>query len=115
MTASQLKGVLPPLSAFTDAQVDAKIVLADPYFDVARWGDLYIEGLANWCCHWLLLDGLAVSLDDGAEVSESVGDTSFSLHPDLVFAQAHDSMMRTRYGQRYRQLADQVGMGGVVA
>lgn len=115
MTASQLKAILPPLSAFSDAQVDAKVVLSDPHFDVPRWGDLYAEGLANWCCHWLLLDSLPASLDDGAEVSESVGDTAFSLHPELVAAQAHDSMMRTRYGQRYRQLADLVGMGGAVA
>jgi hypothetical protein len=95
--------------------VDAKILLADPFFDVARWDTLYAEGLANWCCHWLFLDGLPGSLDDGAEVSENVGDTSFSLHSQIVLEQAHDQMMRTRYGQRYRQLADQVGIGGVVA
>jgi hypothetical protein len=115
VTASQLKSILPPLCAFADADVAAKVFLADPHFDVARWGDLYAEGLANWCCHWLLLDGLPASMDDGAEVSEDVGDTSFSLHSQLVLEQAHDQMMRTRYGQRYRQLADQVGMGGAVA
>lgn len=114
MTATQLKSILPPLSAFTNAQVDAKIVLADPYFDVDRWGDFYGEGLANWVCHWLVLDGVPLSADDGAEMSESVGDTSFSLHPQLVLAQAHEQEMRTRFGQRYLQLAGQAGIGGVI-
>jgi hypothetical protein len=30
-----------------------------------------------------------------------------------VLRQAEDRSMRSRYGQRYRQLADMVGMGGV--
>lgn len=113
MTAAQLKAVLRPLQAVSDADIEAKIALADPWFDVGRWGAFYAEGLANWVANELVLDGLPLNANDGAEVSKSVGDTSFSLHSELVLMQAKDRAMQTRYGQRYRQLADMIGMGGV--
>lgn len=115
MTATQLKSLFPPLTSFSDADVTAKIALAAPHFNVSRWGDFYAEGLANWVCHWLVVDDLPLAADDGAEISEGVGDTSFSLNAQVVFEQAHDAMLRTRYGQRYRELADMVGMGGATA
>lgn len=89
-------------------------MLADEHFDVDRWAGHYLEGLANWVANELVLNGVALlSADDGIEVSKSVGDTSFSLHSGLVERQANDRFMRTRFGQRYRQLADLIGMGGV--
>jgi hypothetical protein len=112
VTATQLKAVLPALRAVSDADVSAQVALADEHFDVARWGGLYAEGLANWVADRLVVNGMPLSADDGAEVSKSVGDTSFSLSGELVMAQARDTHMRTRWGQRYRQLADMVGMGG---
>lgn len=116
MTATQLKAILPALRGTDDADVEAQIALADPWFDVDRWGAFYAEGLANWVANELVLNGSeTLSEDDGLEVSKSVGDTSFSLHSRLVERQAGDRALRTRYGQRYRQLADLVGIGGVVA
>ena len=114
MTATQLKAVLPPLRSVSDGDVDAQIALADEHFDVERWAGHYLEGLANWVANELVLNGLPLSANDGAETSKSVGDTSYALHADLVLAQAKDKAMQTRYGQRYRQLADLVGIGGVV-
>jgi hypothetical protein len=113
VTPAQLKAVLPALRSVSNDDIQAKITLADPHFDVECWGDFYLEGLANWVANELCLDEVGLSPDDGLEVSKSVGDTSFSLHSELVLAQAKDRAMRTRYGQRYRQLADLVGMGGV--
>lgn len=113
MTAAQLKAVLPALRSVSDDAIEAKIVLADPWFDVEVWGGFYPEGLANWVADELVTDEISLSGADGLETSHSVGDTSFSLHPELVLAQAKDKKMRSHYGQRYRQLADLVGMGGI--
>ena len=113
MTAAQLKAALPALRNVNDDVIEAKILLADPWFDVEVWGAFYPEGLANWVANELVLDGSTLSTDDGLVTSHSVGDTSFSLHPELVLVQAKDRAMQSRYGQRYRQLADLVGMGGV--
>lgn len=113
MTAAQLKSTLPALRAIPDADVLAQVALAEPWFDVDRWGAFYAEGLANWVANELVLNDIPLSADDGLEVSKSVGDTSYSLHSGLVERQAGDRAMRTRYGQRYRQLADLIGMGGV--
>jgi len=113
MTAAQLKQVLPPLSTVDNTVIESYITLADPWFDVDRWGAFYAEGLACWVANEIVLNGMPFSANDGVEVSKSVGDTSWSLHQELVMAQAKDRAMQTRYGQRYRQLADMVGMGGV--
>lgn len=115
MTAAQLIRALPPLSAVDPAVLEAYIGLADPWFDVDRWGAFYAEGLANWVANEIVLNGQPLSADDGLEVSRSVGDTSYSLHSGLVERQAADRALRTRYGQRYRQLAEMVGAGGAFA
>jgi hypothetical protein len=113
VTAAQLKAALPTLRSVTDAAIEEKILLADPWFDEAVWGSFLTEGMANWVANELVLDEVSLSGADGLEISHSVGDTSFSLHSELVLRQAEDRSMRSRYGQRYRQLADMVGMGGV--
>jgi len=114
-TATQLKTVLPVLRLVSDADVEAQLLLADEWFDVARWGGHYLEGVANWVAHSLVINSIPLSADDGLEVSKSVGDTSYSLHSGLVERQADAQELRTRYGQRYLQLAALVGIGGVVA
>lgn len=114
MTPAQLKLALPPLASVDNDLIQIYIGLADPWFDEARWGAFYAEGLANWVANELVLNSIPLNATDGIEVSKSVGDTSFSLHSELVLAQTKDRAQRTRYGQRYRQLADMVGAGGVI-
>lgn len=93
MTSAQLKALVPALSTVDDTIIDAQIALADPHFDVERWGDFYAEGLACWVAHNLTIG--------------SVGDaTKLKQIPSNPY-------MRTTFGQRYQYLVDQVGMGGV--
>lgn len=113
MTPAQLKQALPALASIDNDLIQAYITRADPWFDETRWGAFYPEGLANWVANELVLDNIPLNATDGIETSKSVGDTSFSLHPELVLLQTKDRAQRTRYGQRYRQLADMVGAGGV--
>lgn len=94
MTPTQLKALVPALNAVDDAVVAAWIAAADPSFDVARWDGYYAEGLACWVAHNLTVG--------------SVGDAT------ALKQQPTDPFMRTTYGQRYRYLANLVGMGGVV-
>lgn len=115
MTAAQLKAILPALRTISDDDINTYIGLADPYFDVERWGAWYAEGLANWVANEIILASQPLSMNDGAEVSKSVGDTSFSLSSELVSKQADDRAMLTRFGQRYRQLSLLIGGGGVFA
>lgn len=114
MTPAQLKRALPALRSIDDDVIQSYIELSDPWFDVVRWGAFYAEGLANWVANEIVLNSLPLSAADGIEVSKSVGDTSYSLHSELVMLQAKDRSMRTRFGQRYRELADMVGAGGVM-
>ena len=76
MTPAQLKATLPALRSVTDEVIAAKILLADLWFDEAAWGDFYAEGLANWVANELVLDGSALTTDDGIEVSHSAGGRS---------------------------------------
>lgn len=115
MTAAQLKAILPALRTISDDDINTFIGLSEPHFDVDRWGAFYVEGLANWVANEIILASQPLSMDDGAEVSKSVGDTSFSLSSELVMMQVKDRAMRTRFGQRYRELSQLIGGGGVFA
>lgn len=114
MTPDRFKQILPEFGLVDSAKIQASIDLADAFFDVARWDNMYELGLANWVADRLVRAPIAPTADDGAETSSSVGDTSWSLHPELVLAMARDPSMRTRYGQEYRYYAGLVGMGGVI-
>ena len=116
MTASQLKTIVPALASFSDAQVEALIVLADPYFDLDRWGDQYVEGIACWVAHWLVSNAEQTAEVDADDVDHmGIGPISMRRNSTLVEKQAADPYMRTMFGQRYRFLANQVGAGGTVA
>ena len=92
---------------------------AKPFLDVARWDDLYTQGLANYAAHTLTMTAVAaVAVGGVAGVSDTaitkkVGDVSVGRSEMLLQQQLKDPLMRTLYGQEYRRLARLVGMGAI--
>lgn len=123
MTPSEFRAWFPTPSAFasmTDEAIAPFIARTVPYFNVARWGDFYSEGVAYLTAHFIVMNngtaaaGITVpSANDF--VAKSVGGVSASRSAELVAEAAHDPFMRTSYGQEYCRLRDMVGLGGAVA
>ena len=113
----------PDFSAFSAEEPDtiAKwMVKAAPFFDVARWGAFYSEGLGNWVAHRIVLSNQRATMptnraDSGNMISKTVGPVSASYDSLLINAQAKDPYMRTSYGQEFCRLRRLVGMGGFAA
>jgi hypothetical protein len=123
MTPSEFRAWFPSPSAFasmTDEAITPFIARTVPYFNVARWGDFYSEGVANLTAHFIVMAnaqaaaGITVPVASDL-VSKSVGGVSGTRHAELVAEAAHDTFMRTSYGQEYCRLRDLVGLGGAVA
>ncbi len=123
MTPSEFKAWFPAPSAFasmTDGAISPFIARTVPYFNEARWGDFYSEGVANLTAHFIVMNTVTAAAgvtaaQAGDVVSKSVGAVSVSKSGELVAEAAHDTFMRTPYGQEYCRLRRIVGLGGAVA
>ena len=118
MTPSEFKDQFPDgeFNGLDGTYVQKFLDLAAPMFNVARWGELYSEGLANLVAHSIVMSkeraarGLQV---DGGDVTEQhVGPVGESFNGELQVLFAKDTYMRSVYGQRYCELRDMVGLGG---
>ena len=121
MTPSEFQAQFPDgeFAALEDAYVQKFLDLASPMFNVSRWGGHYSEGLANYIAHSIVMSkaraarGLQV---DGGNVTEKhVGPVGESFNGELQVLMAKDTYMRTDYGQRYCELRDLIGLGGMIA
>lgn len=95
-----------------DDTVNFWIGEADAMFDPCRWDDLLDRGSAYWVAHSITVakdDATKPFIDDAT--MKKVGDISKSRDPKLMLEQAKNPYMRTKYGQRYWQLAQMVGAG----
>jgi len=118
VTIAEFKAIIPALGGETPDTVNAAIALATPYFNVARWGGFYTEGLANWVAHTIVTGkpGFAATLaSDGAQTDKQVGSVRVGRSAALLERQADDPFLTTGYGRRYRYLAKLAGMGAVAA
>jgi hypothetical protein len=91
---------------------------AATHFNVARWGQKYSDGLANFVAHKIVMSqsraakGIVV---DGGNVSEKhVGPVGMSLDSAILGKQVEDPFLLTSYGREYAALRDRVGLGGAV-
>jgi hypothetical protein len=91
---------------------------AAPHLDLARWGELYDEGLAALVAHYLVSTN--VTTGGGAAVggalsglSKTVGDVTVSRSFAVSAKAGDDPLLETPYGKTYRALARMVGMGAV--
>lgn len=114
MTAAEFSAAFPAFKNEDEALVTAQINASAPYFDATRWGAFLAEGQGCWVAHMIVIgksDGVAVEANDlTSRVTEHY---NFTRSTDMVNKQGADPFLRTVYGQRYRYLARQVGMGPV--
>ena len=93
------------------------LTMAVPMFNVSRWGSFYSEGLANYVAHSIVMSKQratrAMQPDSGNVSEQHVGPVGESFDNELLMRQAEDTYMRSDYGQRYCELRDLVGLGGV--
>lgn len=104
-------------ATLTDAYIQKFLDAAAPMFNAPRWDTLYSEGLSRFVAHSIVMSraraarGLQV---DGGNVTEKhVGPVGVSYNGELQVLMAKDTYMRTDYGQRYCELRDMVGLGGM--
>jgi Protein of unknown function (DUF4054) len=118
-TPADIKAFFPQFFGETDARLQVFINLADPYFDVDRWGGFYFEGLVNFVAHEVTMANAAAKAGSagpgaGDNLTKKVGDVAVGKDSALLNLQAKDPYMRTLYGQKYASLRRLVGMGAVV-
>ena len=119
MTPTEFKTIFPAFEGEAEPRVQYALDSAAPFFDVARWDDLYLQGLANYAAHTLTMTAVsAVAVGGVAGVSDvaimkKVGDVSVSKSEIMLDKQAKNPFLRTLYGQEYQRLARLVGMGAV--
>ena len=121
MTAAEFKAWFPggQFSVVDDSVVTTFLTRATPWFNVARWGNWYPEGLANFVAHSIVVDRAEASqsideIDSDDSTSERFAGISTARHADIVMASAKEPLMRTTYGRRYAALRRLVGLGGAV-
>lgn len=119
MTPAEFKAIFPSFDGETDARVQYAIDSAAPFFDVARWENLYTQGLVNYVAHTLTMTAVAAVVVGGvAGVSDvattkKVGDVSVTKSDAMVEKLAKNPYLRTVYGQEYYRLSRMVGMGAI--
>ena len=129
MTAADFRTVYPQFTAalFTDAQVTYWLAFAARQMDAERWGELYDDGIGLFAAHNLTLEAAAAKAADGSGgldaaqggvVSESktIGGISKSETRGGNAATASVNAGHwnaTVYGQRWWNLAQLVGAGGL--
>lgn len=116
MTPAAFRLLFPAFDEATDTEINAAIALSPPYFNVARWGSFYQQGLSNFVAHEIV-----IALSD--DMSQSANDILAEDRPTLKFTrdsallnlQAKDPFQRTKYGQKYQSLVRSfVGVGAMV-
>lgn len=120
LTPAAFKLQFPAFATTSDERVQLFINKADPYFDVARWGDFYDDGVANFVAHNLFLTGgyggstppVGSGMQDNT-TSKKVGDVQISKSTALIQAAMTDPYMRTSFGQRFTELRRLVGVGAI--
>ena len=116
MTPAAFRALFPAFVDATDDEINAALALAPPYFNVARWGGFYTEGLGNFVAHKIVV-GRSDSTDLVANdlTAEDRPTIKFTRDPKLLQGQADDEFERTKFGQRYRQMSRKyVGVGALV-
>lgn len=119
MTPAEFKLRFPEFTATADERVQLFIDRSDPFFDQARWGDFYTEGVGYWVAHGLTLSASATSTSgtgmghQNAVTGKKVGEVQINKSVTLVQAGMDNPYMRTGYGQEFLLLRKMVGVGAL--
>jgi len=110
-----------------DIQRHLDASVSEGAFDVAVWGSLYDRGLGNWVAHRIVTEavdtwqmrtlagdrpGLAAP-GDREVVMKQVDTTVVSYSAFVLKDQVSNPILRTTFGQRYRQLMRVAAPGGI--
>jgi len=121
VTPADFIAAFPAFKDLPVPTIQAKIDASVPYFDPVRWGDQLNEGVGYWVAHQLVLAGAdGYGMDGKSKIAVEANDVTsrdtehikISRSPEMIAAQAVDPYMRTVFGQQYRSLSRQIGMGG---
>lgn len=127
MTPTEFQAAFPVLADVDVVAIQRHIDASAAWFDVARWDTFYAEGLGNWVAHRIVTEAVdawqishpagdrpGVAAPGDREItSKTVDTTSISYSTMVLLGQFKDPYMRTTFGQRYRYLAEMVGIGAV--
>lgn len=120
MTPSEFKILLPEFEGEADPRIQVFLDRADPYFDKARWGNFYNDGVMYWVAHEITLANLMAAKGGAVKAAKTmdvvrkrVGEVDVMRDSSLVNKAADNPYMRTEYGQKYWQLQRLAGMGAV--
>lgn len=118
MTPADIKAIIPELVGETDARVQLYIGLAEPHFNVQRWGGFYSAGVANWVAHEITLVNMRAAKGGAVKAAltddtlqKKVGDLQTMRDTGLLNKQADNPYYRTVFGQQYLELRKLVGAG----
>lgn len=118
MTPAEFIVAFPPFKDEDPADIQRQIDVAVLFLDQGRWGAQYDYGLGLYTAHLIVMEKAAganggLSLSVTPAIRKQVGSVSVEYSARILEQQATDDLMRTSYGQRYRYLARQVGMGAL--
>jgi len=121
MTPTEFKAAFPDgdFDALDNSYVQKFLDAAVIHFDVARWGTRYLEGLAFFVAHKIVISkarqAKGLQVDSGNVSEKHVGPVGMGFDGQILNKQAEDPYLLTSYGREYAALRDRVGLGGAAA
>lgn len=115
MTPSEFKALYPRFEAVGDPTIQGHLNASVAYFDVDRWGALYTDGVGLFVAHRLVMGGLdsTFGTGSGSSTTKEIGDVKLTRSTSFTGKNSKDPYDLTIFGQQYKELRDQVGMGAV--
>lgn len=120
-TVAEFRALFPEFNepVATDAQVQAKLDIAERMMDVDRWGDLFDNGQLQYAAHLLSTSiTCAAALGRGGAVfgirARTVDDVSITFNVPQAVSNFDAFFNSTCYGQMYLMLVNMVGVGALV-
>jgi len=115
MTPAGFIAILPEFRDVAETEIQRVLDLSVPHFNVARWDNLYDEGVANWVAHELVTappPGTAPIADPAGITVEMVGTVRVERATAVAEKETEDPILSSRYGRKYARLRRLVGLGG---
>jgi hypothetical protein len=115
MTAAEFQASFPEFADVEVPIIERYIAAADGHFNVARWGDFYVEGFGNFVAHFVWTETKSGNSGDaGDQLEKQVGQVRVTRSAAVLEKQVADPFLRSKYGQRYRDLQTDIVTGLVV-
>jgi hypothetical protein len=125
ITIAHFRGTMPAFAdaqIYTDAAIDALLILSDTSMPVDRWGEIRDYGQALFTAHFLVLAerdrrtaeaGGIPGAVTGAVSSKGVGGASLSYDISSVVEKDGGHWNSTSFGIQWLRYARLIGMGGL--